>query len=195
MHKASTPYIGWLTVTEGIAAGCRFAVLPGIQNVGSGPDNHVVITDPGVSKCHFGIKVDQTGQIFADYGSESGTYENDQKTHMGQLDDGDRFTVGDGCGLKYTCARPAPVPSPWKLVYGKVFGFLARSHPLTLGDNWIGAAADVDLELGGEPWAGALRVYPDRVVLLYGEGFLETRPVAKGESFELGGKSVSLAGG
>ena len=195
MMKARTPYIGWLTVTDGVAAGCRFAVLPGIQNVGSGPDNHVMITDPGVSKCHFGIKVDASGQIFADYGSESGTYENDQKTHMGQLDDGDRFKVGEACALKYSRARPPPAQTSWKLVYGKVFGLLARSHPLVLGDNWFGAAEGVDFELGVEPWAGALRVYPDRVVLLHGADFLQTRPIAKGERFELGGKSVTLAGG
>ncbi len=195
MSKVPPPYIGWLTATKGAATGCRFAVLQGIQNVGSGPNNHVVITDPGVSKCHFGIKVDQSGRILADYGSRTGTFENAQKIHQGELDEGDTFAMGEGAELTYSSHAPSPVPSPWKLVYGKMFGFMARSHALSLGDNWFGDAEAADFELGEAPWVGALRVYPDRVVLLHGQGFLQTRALTKGDRFELGGKAVTLQGG
>jgi len=195
MSKVPPPYIGWLTATKGTANGCRFSVLQGIQNVGSSPNNHVVISDPGVSKCHFGIKVDQTGHILADYGSLSGTFENDQKIHQGDLNEGDTFAIGDGAELAFSARPPAPVTSSWKLVYGKIFGLMARSHVLYLGDNWFGSADGADFELGEVPWAGALRVYPDRVVLLHGQGFLQTRELAKGDRFELGGKSVTLQGG
>jgi len=189
------PYSGWLTAKEGAASGCGFSVLVGIQNVGAGPRNHVIITDPGVSKCHFGMKVDHNGRIIADYGSATGTYENAQKIHQARLDEGDTLTIGDTCVLEFSQRRPQSHPSTWKLVYGKIFGLMARSHPLHLGDNWFGEDDAADFELGEAPWAGALRVYPDRVVLLHGEGFLQTRPLSKGERFELGGKSVTLQGG
>ncbi len=192
MSKVPPPYIGWLTATQGAATGCRFSVLQGIQNVGSGPDNHVVITDPGVSRCHFGMKVDHTGHILADYGSRSGTFENNEKIHQGNLDDGDTFTIGENCSLQYTRQAPPPRTSPWKLVYGKMFGFMARAHVLNLGDNWFGEDEAADFELGDSPWAGSLRVYPDRVVLLDGEGFLSMQTLTKGDRFELGGKTVTL---
>lgn len=195
MTRVPPPYIGWLTVSRGAASGCRFSVLQGIQNVGSGADNHIVLGDPGVSKCHFGMKVDGTGHIFADYGSAAGTFENDARIHQGSLDEGDTLTLGQGCTLHYTREAPAPTASAWKLVYGKIFGLMARSHPLNLGDNWFGEDEAADFELGETPWAGALRVYPDGVVLLHGEGFLQTHRLAKGERFELGGKSVTLQGG
>ena len=63
--------------------------------IGSAPDNDVVIEDPGVSRRHARLEVDERGYRLDDLGSRNGTWVGDARIASAWIADGAEFVVGE----------------------------------------------------------------------------------------------------
>ena len=92
----SGPSKGRLVVTDGPHTGEIFHLTEEVTRFGSIAGNHVVLQDPGVSKRHCAIRIDEEKLRYelADLGSTNGTFVNEQKVTKCFLKDGDVIGLG-----------------------------------------------------------------------------------------------------
>jgi len=90
------PSKGRLVVTDGPHSGETFHLTEEVTRFGSIAGNHVVLQDPGVSKRHCAIRIDDEKLRYelADLGSTNGTFVNEQKITKCFLKDGDLIGLG-----------------------------------------------------------------------------------------------------
>ncbi|MGM0576303.1 MAG: FHA domain-containing protein [Myxococcota bacterium] len=89
------PYKGKLLATSGPHVGEEFYLVEDVTTIGSIQGNGIVLADPGVSKRHAGIKVEDMRFELADFGSTNGTLVNGQKITKQFLRDGDEIQLGE----------------------------------------------------------------------------------------------------
>ena len=82
-------------MTDGPYAGEVFYLVEDVTTFGSMDGNDVVIRDVGVSKRHFGIKIDDMRYELADFGSTNGVLINGRPTKKQFLKAGDSIRVGN----------------------------------------------------------------------------------------------------
>jgi len=90
------PSLGRLVAIEGPYTGETFHLTDEVTRFGSVAGNHVILQDPGVSKRHCAIRVeeDKLRYEIADLGSTNGTFVNGQKVTKAYLKDGDNIQLG-----------------------------------------------------------------------------------------------------
>ena len=70
---ADEPHLLDLVVTEGPEVGARIALGARVQRVGRAPSNSLVLRDPGLSRTHLVVGVDQGRAMVSDAGSTNGS--------------------------------------------------------------------------------------------------------------------------
>jgi pSer/pThr/pTyr-binding forkhead associated (FHA) protein len=71
-------------------------LLPGNYLIGRGPQCHVVLDDPRVSRVHARLTVDSGGVAIEDVGSANGVYVNGERiASLVRMSDGDGVVIGD----------------------------------------------------------------------------------------------------
>lgn len=102
------PVAGWLVALNGKHKGEDFKVREGKTNIGSAPDNEVVLSDDYISSKHATIKfVEKDGErifILTDLDSSNGTFLNDSEEPIAreELVDNDTVTFGQ-TKMKFKC--------------------------------------------------------------------------------------------
>ncbi len=92
----------YLVVLSGVAIGRMFKLEPGTYKVGRAAHMDIVLDDPGVSRVHARIRVDEEGGVFLeDLESTNGTFVNDARIRRTRLHDGDKIRVGTVTILKF----------------------------------------------------------------------------------------------
>jgi pSer/pThr/pTyr-binding forkhead associated (FHA) protein len=74
--------------------GRRYQLTGPVTVLGRGSDADVVLDDPGVSRRHAEIRVDDGDVVVRDLGSTNGTLVDGQRTPSARLSDGSTITVG-----------------------------------------------------------------------------------------------------
>ncbi len=81
-------------VVKGLEDGVTQTFSEDCVTIGRRPDNHVAIDEDNISRQHVSIER-RDGQYFIrDLGSANGTYLNDRRTDIAQINDGDRLRIG-----------------------------------------------------------------------------------------------------
>lgn len=83
-----------LEFVSGPLTGKRIPLQGEVTTIGSGDGNGVVLTDPGVSRKHVGIRLADGQYELADLGSTNGVYVNGERLARKQLEVGDIIRVG-----------------------------------------------------------------------------------------------------
>ncbi len=97
--RSDAPY---LVVLSGTAIGRMFKLEPGAHRIGRAPHMDIVLDDPGVSRVHAHLIVDEEGAVVVeDLASTNGTFVNDQRVQRAELRDGDKIRVGTVTILKF----------------------------------------------------------------------------------------------
>ncbi len=100
-EQYSGPYKGKLLATGGGLIGTEYFLTEDVTTIGSIQGNAIVLSGPGVSKRHAGIKIEDMRFELADFGSTNGTYVNGTKITKQFLRDGDLVSIGDN-ELRFT---------------------------------------------------------------------------------------------
>lgn len=74
--------------------GRRYQLTREVTVIGRGSDADVVLDDPGVSRRHAEIRLDDHGALVRDLGSTNGTFVDGERTASARLTDGSRLTLG-----------------------------------------------------------------------------------------------------
>src|SRR4051794_26332712 len=77
-----------LVVVEGPARGLRYTVIDDVARVGSAAFNHLVLTDPTVSRAHCELRVMPGSVLVKDCGSTNGIQIEGVTVHSGELQPG-----------------------------------------------------------------------------------------------------------
>lgn len=85
---------GVLIVRAGPQAGERFAIGPGVTQLGRHPDSDVMLDDITVSRRHVEIERTEEGYVVRDVGSLNGTYVNQERVDRAVLHHGDELQIG-----------------------------------------------------------------------------------------------------
>lgn len=89
------PHLGRLVVqSPGPTCGRTWFIRESMTNIGSSPDNAILIPDRSVSKRHAGIKVQDNRFELADFGSTNGVLINGQRITKQYLKSGDKICIG-----------------------------------------------------------------------------------------------------
>ncbi|MBB2890043.1 FtsK/SpoIIIE domain-containing protein [Flexivirga oryzae] len=76
---AQAPHLLDLVVTEGPDVGARTALSAQVQRIGRGPSSSLVLSDPGLSRTHLVVGVDQGRAMVSDAGSTNGSRIDDHR--------------------------------------------------------------------------------------------------------------------
>ena len=95
----------WLRVEEGPDAGREFPLIQGKMVVGRGNANHVILSDPNVSRQHATLVFDRGGYSLLDLGSTNGTLVNGKNARKHRLRNGDLIKLGQTV-LGFHCQQP-----------------------------------------------------------------------------------------
>ena len=74
--------------------GRRYQLTGRVTVLGRGSDADVVVDDPGVSRRHAEIRLDDDGAVVRDLGSTNGTFVDGERAGTARLADGSTITVG-----------------------------------------------------------------------------------------------------
>jgi hypothetical protein len=85
---------GWLVVIEGQQKGTDFRLYGGVNRLGAGADNDIVVTDEYLSANHAEIRIDDNAYEFIDHGSTNGSFVNDRRVSKEEVIDNDRIRLG-----------------------------------------------------------------------------------------------------
>jgi pSer/pThr/pTyr-binding forkhead associated (FHA) protein len=66
-----------------------------VLDIGRREDNHVALGADNISRQHVAIERRERQYFICDLGSANGTYVNDRRTDLAQLNDGDRLRIGN----------------------------------------------------------------------------------------------------
>jgi hypothetical protein len=114
-----------LVVTRGQDRGREYELGRAETQLGRGRGNHIVLTDPSVSRHHLSILVDADAVIARDQGSGNGTLKNGRKIGRAEpLADGDELEVGDTV-LRLLISPPRRAIKPALLAGGGVIAMAA----------------------------------------------------------------------
>jgi len=94
-NEPSGPIRGKLSVIDGPYAGEVFYLVDDVTTFGSMDGNDVIIRDVGISKRHFGIKIDDMRYELADFGSTNGVLINGRPAKKQFLKAGDSIRAGN----------------------------------------------------------------------------------------------------
>lgn len=94
-HEPSGPIRGKLTVIDGPYTGEVFYLVDEVTTIGSMDGNDIIIRDSGISKRHFGIKIEDMRYELADFGSTNGVSINGRKAQKQFLKAGDTIRAGN----------------------------------------------------------------------------------------------------
>jgi serine/threonine-protein kinase len=84
----------YLYVLEGNDKGKSWPIPHGAMTIGRGPNNMIMLNDPGVSTSHAQVGFDGQGFVVADLQSRNGSYVNNQRVHQARLNDRDVLVFG-----------------------------------------------------------------------------------------------------
>ena len=85
---------GWLVVIEGQQKGTDFRLYGGLNRLGAGADNDIVVTDEYLSANHAEIRIEDNAYTFIDHGSTNGSFVNDRRVSKEEVIDNDRIRLG-----------------------------------------------------------------------------------------------------
>lgn len=88
------PIRGWLVIVEGHQKGTDFRLYEGVNRIGAGADNDIVVTDEYLSTSHAQVRIDGNNYEFIDNGSTNGSYVNDRRVSKEEIIDNDRIRLG-----------------------------------------------------------------------------------------------------
>ncbi|MCA9546398.1 MAG: FHA domain-containing protein, partial [Myxococcales bacterium] len=88
------PVRGWLVIVEGQQKGTDFRIYEGVNKIGAGADNDIVVTDDYLSTHHCSIRIENNVYEFVDNGSTNGSYVNDRRVSKEEVIDNDRLRLG-----------------------------------------------------------------------------------------------------
>ena len=91
---AAPPERAWLRVESGPDLGHEFQLSEGKMVIGRLATNHVILSDPNVSRRHAAVTYKQNGYLLTDLGSTNGTFVNGHAAMERRLRDGDRIGIG-----------------------------------------------------------------------------------------------------
>jgi hypothetical protein len=74
--------------------GRRYQLTGPVTVIGRGSDADVVLDDPGVSRRHAEIRLEQDGPVVRDLGSTNGTFVDGERSGAARLRDGSVITIG-----------------------------------------------------------------------------------------------------
>ncbi len=107
-HDPSLPR--YLITLQGPMPGTMIPLEPGRLAVGRGEENDVILPEPGVSRRHASVRIDESGNVWlTDLRSTNGTFRNGHRlpAHDSvRLLDGDRIRLGREVVLKFACPVP-----------------------------------------------------------------------------------------
>jgi len=86
--------VGWLLVMEGAQKGTDFRVYSGVNSIGAGADNDIVVTDEYLSSRHATIRYEDGHYFMIDNNSTNGTYVGEKKITKYELIDNDTIRLG-----------------------------------------------------------------------------------------------------
>lgn len=81
-------------VVKGLEDGVTQPFSEDCVTIGRRADNHIVIDEDNISRQHVSIERRDGRYFLRDLGSANGTYLNDRRTDIAQLNDGDRLRIG-----------------------------------------------------------------------------------------------------
>jgi len=82
-------------VVKGLEEGVTQPFSEDRITIGRRADNHVALDADNISRQHVSIERREGQYYICDLGSANGTYLNDQRTDLAQLNDGDRLRIGN----------------------------------------------------------------------------------------------------
>lgn len=83
-----------LVIRGGEEEGRHFVVGPGSTRIGRGSENDIELDDITVSRHHCEITVTDGGHVVSDKGSLNGTYVNQRRVDVAELNQGDEVQIG-----------------------------------------------------------------------------------------------------
>lgn len=85
---------GWMVIIEGQQKGTDFRLFDGVNRIGAGADNDIVVTDEYLSANHAEVRIEGNGYVFVDHGSTNGSFVNDRRVSKEEVIDNDRIRLG-----------------------------------------------------------------------------------------------------
>src|SRR5437762_4429466 len=113
-------------VLFGPDSGAMFETDAAVVRIGSAPDNHLVLTDPSVSRHHLEIQREHGRYLIVDLGSKNGTYLESTRITEGTLRGPARIQVGSTTLL----VQPRRAPAPPVVERSRLAGIVGRSKPM-----------------------------------------------------------------
>lgn len=97
LNKLTAPkrgVVGWLVCMSGNQKGLDFRVFEGVNHIGAGADNDIVITDEYLSSRHAAIRYEEGRYEFRDNDSTNGSFLNEKRVTKDELIDNDTIRLG-----------------------------------------------------------------------------------------------------
>ena len=138
----------------------RIHTQPQVRRIGRGPDNHIVVSDLGVSKQHAELRRTPDGRYsITDLGSHLGTFVNGTRVSEQELEEGDIIAIGHAA-LRLAGGELIEFvddEADGKLIAGMIVSRLERWLEEE-GPFEVPGAGQVELarEVGWEPGSGTL---------------------------------------
>ncbi len=86
--------VGWLVCMSGNQKGLDFRIVEGVNHIGAGADNDIVITDEYLSSRHAAIRYEDGRYEFKDNDSTNGSFLNEKRVTKDELIDNDTIRLG-----------------------------------------------------------------------------------------------------
>ena len=83
-----------LVIRGGEEEGNHFVIGSGVTRIGRGSENDIELDDITVSRQHCEIATTEGGHVVSDKGSLNGTYVNQRRVDVAELNQGDEVQIG-----------------------------------------------------------------------------------------------------
>jgi len=93
-RAGNTPERAWLRVEAGPDTGREFQLIQGKMVIGRQASNHIILSDPNVSRRHATVVHERGWYSVVDLGSTNGTFVNGKATERHRLRNGDLIKLG-----------------------------------------------------------------------------------------------------